>query len=86
MGDQALAHIAQRGCGVSTLEDFQKPSGHGPEQDLNSPTCAGLLGQVRCSQRSVPKPEILSLCVSVIFLKGESLKIYIYEDKRYPKL
>lgn len=32
MGDQALAHIAQRGCEVSVFEGFQKPSGHGPEQ------------------------------------------------------
>lgn len=31
-GDQALAHIAQRGCGISVFEDFQKPPGHDPEQ------------------------------------------------------
>ncbi|KAK4825975.1 hypothetical protein QYF61_003544, partial [Mycteria americana] len=31
-GDQALAQVAQRGCGVSTLGDIQKPSGRGPGQ------------------------------------------------------
>jgi len=29
---QALAQVAQRGCGVSNLEDILKPSGHGPGQ------------------------------------------------------
>ena len=31
-GDQALAQVAQRGCGVSVLGDTQKPSGCGPGQ------------------------------------------------------
>jgi len=31
-GDQALAHVAQRGCGVSLLGDIQNLPGHSPEQ------------------------------------------------------
>jgi len=30
--DQALAQIAQRGCGVSILRDIKKLSGHSPGQ------------------------------------------------------
>ncbi|KAK4831197.1 hypothetical protein QYF61_015929 [Mycteria americana] len=31
-GGQALAQVAQRGCGISILGDIQSPAGHGPEQ------------------------------------------------------
>ncbi|KAK4824359.1 hypothetical protein QYF61_013694 [Mycteria americana] len=31
-GDQALAQVVQRACGVSILGDIQKPFGHGPGQ------------------------------------------------------
>jgi len=31
-GDQALAWVAQGGCGVSIFGDTQKLSGHGPGQ------------------------------------------------------
>jgi len=30
--DQTLAQVAQRGCGVSILEDIQNLTGRGPEQ------------------------------------------------------
>lgn len=36
-GDLALAQVAQRGCGVTLLEDIRKSSGHGAEQ----PTLGG---------------------------------------------
>ena len=38
-GDQALAQVAQRGCGISILGDIQEPSGHGYGQvALGGPT------------------------------------------------
>ena len=38
-GDQALAQVAERGCGISTLGDIQKLSGHSAGQPaLDDPT------------------------------------------------
>lgn len=31
-GGKTLEEFAQRGCGVSVLEDIQNPTGHGPGQ------------------------------------------------------
>ena len=46
-GDQALAQVAQRACGVSILEDIQKPSADGPGQlALGGPAWAAGLDQM----------------------------------------
>lgn len=62
-GDQALAEAAQGHCGLPTLKDIQKQSGHGPGKlVLSHPAWAGGLDQV-ASRGSFPLQPV---CESVI--------------------
>lgn len=56
-GDWSVAQVAQRGCGISFLEDTQKSSGLGPEQPaLGVSGCAGRLDQVTSRSPFQPQP------------------------------
>ena len=61
--DQALAQVAQGGCGVSTLGDIQKPSGHGPWQPaLGGPAWARWGVWPDDLQTSLPTSTFLPFC------------------------
>lgn len=61
--DRALAQVAQEGCRVSILGDFQKPNGHSPGQPaISDPVWAGGLDQI--TFRGPFQPQ--QLCDSVM--------------------
>lgn len=55
-GDQTLAQVAQRGCGVSVLGDTQMLTEHGPEHPaVLGPACSEVGADF---QRSLPTSAI----------------------------